>query len=526
MRSLFTLFVLFLVINASAQNASNYRTRVLLIPLDDRPPCLQFTQKMGLIGNAEVVSPPKELLGNFTTPGQPEKIIAWLNKQNFKMFNAAVISLDMLAYGGLVASRIHHTQLTPALSRIEVIKKIHQLAPHLPVYGQSVIMRLAPTGDGKNEAYRQKLADWAEISVAEDEVSKKRAAELVRDIPTEALTDYKASRKRNLSVNYKAIDFVRSGIIDYLILSQDDAKPRGIHVADREQLIERSKKFNLTSKILVMPGADEISMLLLSRALNKRFNFSPKIKAVYSSEELSNKAMPFEDRPLRQTVSYDIAAIGATEVIDAAKADLLFYVYPSRFETGNAQSFASEIEKQTDNGKHVIVADIDPKGDVQGGDPNFSTELLRRRLLPRLYSYASWNTAGNTIGTTLPQGVIYALAKAKMKQVGPKVSKQIELAEHWFTFHRVLDDYYYHTLVRGKAKTYIQDNKYNPLRLTLEETQKVESYCMSLLSINFKELSDSYTSNQVTAIGFKPSGMTFALPWGRTFEAEIDFKVH
>lgn len=35
-----------------------YTARILLIPLDDRPPCLQFTQRMAMIGNAEIVTPP------------------------------------------------------------------------------------------------------------------------------------------------------------------------------------------------------------------------------------------------------------------------------------------------------------------------------------------------------------------------------------------------------------------------------------------------------------------------------------
>ena len=224
------------------------------------------------------------------------------------------------------------------------MKAIHKMAPGLPIYAQSVIMRLAPTGDGKNETYRAKLADWAEISVATDEKSKIQTAELEHQIPTESLWDYKRSRERNLAINLKAIDFVKNGVIDYLILSQDDAKPRGVHVSDRKKLIAEVKRLNLTKKILVQPGADEISMLLLARALNKRFNFLPRIKAVYSSEVLSNKPMPFEDRPLRQTVSYDIEAVGGKEVNDVKQADLLFYVYASRFEEGSAKSFAEEIE--------------------------------------------------------------------------------------------------------------------------------------------------------------------------------------
>ncbi len=34
----------------------------------------------------------------------------------------------------------------------------------------------------------------------------------------------------------------RNGTIDYLILSQDDAKPKGIHVADRERLIAETEE--------------------------------------------------------------------------------------------------------------------------------------------------------------------------------------------------------------------------------------------------------------------------------------------
>nr|WP_232793843.1 DUF4127 family protein [Siphonobacter sp. SORGH_AS_0500] len=50
------------------------KNRILLIPLDDRPPCLQFTQRMGQIAGAEVVAPPLAMLGQFTTPGQSEAL--------------------------------------------------------------------------------------------------------------------------------------------------------------------------------------------------------------------------------------------------------------------------------------------------------------------------------------------------------------------------------------------------------------------------------------------------------------------
>ena len=99
----FWLLVLVFGAVSSLAAQTKYTSRILLIPLDDRPPCLQFPVRMGAIGDAEIVTPPRELLGRFTEFGQSEAIIEWLKKQNLNSFDAAIVSVDMLAYGGLVA---------------------------------------------------------------------------------------------------------------------------------------------------------------------------------------------------------------------------------------------------------------------------------------------------------------------------------------------------------------------------------------------------------------------------------------
>lgn len=510
-----------------AQLSPKHSTTILLIPLDDRPPCLQFTQKMGLISDAKIITPPKEYLGWFTTPGQSDKIIGWLKSLDLKSFDAAIISLDMIVYGGLVGSRVHNVKYEEAIKRIRILSEIKRKAPKLPVYAQSVIMRLAPTADGKNEGYRAKLSKWAEISFAQDEASKTETVKLEGEIPAAALADYKKARERNLQINLRGVDFVRSGIVDYLILSQDDAKPAGIHVADRERLIAEIKKTGLTHKIAVQPGADEVSMLLLARALNTHYTFSPKIKAVYSSEQVANTTMPFEDKPLKQTVSYHISATGSTEVQDEKDADLLFYVFATRHENGSAASFAALIEDKIKQGKRILVADIDPVGDVQGGDSLFTTELGSRGLLTELYSYASWNTAANTIGTTVPQGIIFALANNKLIK-NSTIAPRIWTAQNWFLFHRVLDDYYFHGLLRSKVNTYFAQNKASSNHLSLAVSSKVEAYGSRLLRQAFDDFTKIYSQKRDNSIQNnvqcgQPGNMSFKLPWNRTFEAEIDF---
>lgn len=510
-------------------------SRVLLIPLDDRPPCLQFPVLLGLVGDVEVVAPPRSLLGRFLEPGQPERIAAWLRGQELGRFDAAIISADMLAYGGLVNSRVHRTPLDVALKRLELVRWLKRRAPRLPVYGSSVIMRLAPTAEGRNSAYRDKLSRWAEISseAAGDASLREEAARLEREIPAEALADYRRARERNFAVNRAALALVRAGVFDYLIVSQDDAKPRGVHVRDRERLFAEVTRDGLVDRVAVQPGADEVSMLLLARALNRRFGYSPRVAAVYSSERVRDSVAPFEDRPLSRTVSFHIAAAGGREVAASADANLLFFVYGSRAEEGAAARFAGQVERAVQEGRRVVVADVDMKGDLQGADPLFTRELRERGVFPRLAGYASWNTAGNTIGTALPHGLVFNAALARLSaRDDAALNGRVARAQVKFLLHRLLDDYAYHSLVRPELNRFAREHFINPNgmgsdHLAMAETMMRGSMCSHVYEL-WKDFFGGKFLRGVSA-PLRPFAVTgledfrMSLPRGRTFEAEIDF---
>lgn len=521
-RKALLLFTLFCVVS-SVFSQSNYSARVLLIPLDDRPPCLQFPVKMGLLGDVSLVSPPREMLGRFLEYGKSDEIIRWIDTQKIDSFDAAIISMDMLAYGGLVASRVHETPLEEALKRVEIVKAIRRKSPKLKIYGSSVIMRLAPTGDGKNEAYREKLAKWAEVSP--DENQKSLTQKLETEIPQKALENYKAARERNLKVNLYAAQLAKENVFDYLILSQDDAKPKGVHIKDRETLTKFVTDNGLSSRIAIQPGADEVSMLLLARSVTDKYNYRPKIKVVFSSETMADKEMPFEDRPLRKTVSFHLKAVGAREVNDMKDADIGFFVFTSRKEEGRAKTFANEIiafSKQEKKG--IIIADIDPIGDVQGGDIPFTEALKEENIFSKTYGYASWNTAGNVIGTALPHGLLYGVSKSVIKLHPQKqIATRMANAQTWFMINRLLDDYSYHSIVRPMAAKMIRENQWNAFRLTDQQTQLTEQFCKKELeSVALKTVENFYPKH---IKHLKVGSLSFDLPWNRTFEAEIDCQI-
>lgn len=502
------------------------KTRILLVPLDDRPSSWQFPQKIGEIGDAEVVMPPRSLWGRFMEPGQSDQIVSWIRSQDLSTYDAAIVAIDMLAYGGLVGSRTYQVGSSAALKRIRVLKEMRLAAPNLKIYAQNVIMRLALTYDRENAAYYSKFSEWAKISALPDAASRQRTAELEREIPAQVVKDYLQARKRNLKSNLTAVRLVKNGVIDFLILSQDDASPVGIHVADREKLKQTIKELGITHKVAIQPGADEVSMLLLARALNIHHNQHTAVKAIYCSEEKANTVMPYEDVLLRETVSHHLTAAGASEVTDEQEADLLFFVFASRDVPGRAETFVKTIARYVEQGKRVAIADVDPIGNIQGGDETFTSLLIRGGLMPRLSGYASWNTAGNTIGTVLPQGLVFTLADNRL--TADTATRRKAMAAHrWFTLHRVMDDYYYHNLARKKAQAFMKAEGLGSLIMDEEQTKQVEQYAGTLMRDFFNRFTqDFFRDIPVQQMRCRSTGdIRFSLPWNRTFEAEIDFDI-
>lgn len=510
------------------------RLRVVLVPLDDRPVCLQYPQMLAGLAHADVVAPPIEALGRFTTPGNTTAIAAWLRAQDWSRVDALIVSLDMLAYGGLVASRVHGVDEPTALARLTVLDEVAKAHPALPVYAFSTLMRLAPTADGVNEAYRDKLARWAEIS-AEPRTPAERdeVTALETAIPGTALADYRRARARNRAVNLAAVHRVASDAIDFLVVSQDDAKPRGVHLADRAAVAAAASGRNLAGRVGIQPGADEVAMLLLARAVLRARHLAPTMRATYSSEAARTMVAPFEDRPLHETVSFQLAAAGARESRAAGPPDLDLFVFASRHHSGAPQQFAADVVRAVGAGAHAIVADVDPKGDVQGASPAFTEALLAANAFPMLYGYASWNTAGNTIGTAIPHGLLaWAGATLATRCTSPAFTA-ISDARVTFMLHRLVNDYAYQGVLRpvvngelrqaGRTSLWLKDHAPEVAsRLRRELEPKLAEYARAFMPGHVPP------APGVTDMGVSvgpPREFEVRLPWDRTFEAAITFDV-
>jgi hypothetical protein len=511
------------------------RLRIALVPLDDRPVCLHYPEMLARLAHAEVVAPPVELLGRFTTPGDTAAIARWLRAQDWRTFDALIVSIDMLAYGGLVASRVHAVDADTALGRLRVLDDIRDAHATLPIHGFSVIMRLAPTADGTNEAWREKLARFAELSQGPNTDAETRELDELRArTPSAARDDYLRARTRNRRVNLAALDLVSSRALDYLVVSQDDARPRGLHLGDRAEIAERIRTHGITARVGLQPGADEVAMLLLARVVLERRGLTPTMRVTYSTEQARTMVAPFEDRPLHETASFQMAAAGAREVrMQAGPADLDLFVFASRHDRGAPEAFAGRVVDAVRAGAPAVVADVDPKGDVQGASAPFTDALLTARLFPLLYGYASWNTAGNTLGTAIPHGLLaWAGARLAMGCTSPDFTAMAG-AQVTFLLHRLVNDYAFQGVLRpvltrelreaGRDAAWVKAHAADvAARIRTELTPKLATFA--------EPFAPAYMPRAPgpTDLGVQvgvPRNLQVRLPWGRTFEAAITFDV-
>jgi hypothetical protein len=302
-------------------------------------------------------------------------------------------------------------------------------------------------------------------------------------------------------------------------------------LADREAVERLVRDKGLESKVAIQPGADEVAMLLLARAVLAARDLKPVVRTVYSSERARTMVAPFEDRRLHETTSFQLQAAGARELVGTGRHDLEFFVFASRHEPGAPTAFARAIVERLADGARAIVADVDPVGDVQGAAASFTEPLLGAEVFPKLYGYASWNTAGNTIGTAIAHGVLaWAGAHLATRCTSPE---WVSLADAQVTFllHRLVNDYAYQGIERPVLNASLRRSGHGTLWLK-DHAAEVASGLQASLAPNLaqyaRSFGTSYTlpapgpSDVVVQLG-PPRDLSVTLPWDRTFEARISF---
>lgn len=501
--------------------------KILLIPVDDRPATTQFTQMIGAIAGYEVLTPPQRLLGRFNRPGDPDAILAWAKSRDLSKYSAVVVSSEMVTCGGLISSRSARTPLYVAKRRLAEIESLKRSAPHVPFYAFSAIQRIAPTAFAYNASWQQAMAKYAVIkSAVVGRGTKQQRTDLERlkkVIPDVEITRYYAARERNHQVQERLLQMVDRGTFDYLILGQDDAQPNGPHVAETHKLERESERLDVGEKVYFSEGIDQLSSVILSRAILKSSGWSPRVRINYADEIGKGKIAPYESAHVEENLKYQLVASGAIPVNTTFEADYTLYVNTPDPRQPQFDGFLQELTSDIDQGFPVAVADIN-LGKAGTGDARLFDALCSSGRAMKLLSYAGWNTAGNTMGTAIPAANMYLFAR---RDACDPIT--CELNQRAFLLHRMVNDFEYHRYTRPMAYKLQSDlglpkeEVYGPPFTTLNEF--VQKDLQVRLTTLFKNQFEGRTffagSKQYRMDALR--NVDIQLPWPRAYEVKLGF---
>jgi hypothetical protein len=495
---------------------------IVVLPLDERPVNTRYPRMIVEIAGATVTIPPLALLSARRQAADSTALAAWLQEQ-VATCDVLIVSIEMLGYGGLIASRTTQDTTLDIMQRLAVLRDIKAPHPNLRIYAFNVITRISNANDAVEEPlywqqYGTRLYRYSQLMhrrQAGQDVQAELDA-LLAELPAEAVADFTRRRLRNHLINLHLLEMLGDDVFDLLVLSSDDTSEYGFGSQEKAWLQTWvSRLYGDDPRLLMYPGADEIGCVLLMRALNEG-NPRPKFYVDYAIADDKAIIAPYEDSPIHVTVERQIRAIGGVQVLHENEADIVLAVNtPSRIrEEYNplASGFAEEQERRQPalvafvqrmklrlaTHQRLAIADV---AYPNGSDPQLMALLLEHLEIRQLAAYGAWNTAGNTIGTTIAQALATLLG----------TSANIE-AQQRFLLHRFVEDWGYQHLVRQQVrdelKAQIGVRETNPTHLS-HTIASIHQHLNALLPA-LCMLGEGWQVENVR------------LPWQRTFEVDFD----
>jgi hypothetical protein len=504
----------------SAPVAAAVSAPIAFVPLDDRPVTYQLPILLGAIAGQPVLTPPREELGNYLTPGDPAAIVRWLSSERTQNVAAIVASSDMLAYGGLVAARVPDVSASDAYVRLQALADLKRARaiPFVGVFG--TIMRLAPTGVPKlgpaTDYYAtgttvDDLQTYANLPDPQTTpADRAKASRLRARIGAPVLAAYLRARARDRAVDVWALQMAAEGGFDRIVIGQDDAGPTGLHLKDVAALRATAVRFDLGDRASIEPGADELGMVVLAQAFARGAGWQPAVRVVYSRPDGGALNDHLEFVPIDATIARLIAACGAHRV--AAGEDVTLYVRVADTNASEERDFEDALVRDVERGKSVTVADLTFLQGEPGAEQRHLTDaLIARGVAGKLDGFASWNTNANTVGTSL--------AAAIATGAGRRTGRFDARAHAEFMLDRYIDDYAFHQFVRPELNAALRARGVDTTLLLPDVAREASDddranlwpYAVDLLARIYPQ--------------YRDKGLTITLPWDRTFETQIDVRL-
>lgn len=501
---------------------------ILYLPIDERPCNTKIVEMIAGTGSdIHLKMPPAKFLGDKKKAASTEDLWEWVETE-IANCEGLIFSPELMLYGGLIPSRLHHLSDAKREEMLAKLTKIKQHNSDLTIVSSSIVMRTPKYNSADEEpAYYEDYGESIFLSkylkdkknrIGLSAEEEKQLKEAIDETPKEVIADYENRRAYNLETSFSMLNLVVKGVVDFLVVPQDDSAEFGYTAIDQKRVFEFINKHKLRQNTLVYPGSDEVGATLLARLVNKHKQTQPKVFVIFSST-LGRTLIPnYEDRPFNETLKKHILAVNGKLVDSMHEADIILgYNTPGKvmqeswdqqkdvdstyYSFRDIQTFVERIKESITLGKKVVIADC---AYSNGGDKELLDYLVQEKVFLKLHSYKGWNTNANTLGTTLAQGCVADYLSKKVTETN---------------IYHLLDDYIYQAVVRMKmTETVLKEEglSYFDLQDKAKEINQLVS--KKLLEIYKEEFPDLFEEVEI-------SHLTSSSPWNRMFETELSFNL-
>lgn len=510
---------------------TDYSSRLLLIPLDSRPPCTQFVEQLAAVAGTSVQIPPAELMDNYKKPGNRQALRKWL-LENAQSNTTAIVSVDMLIHGGLLASRLNVGGQEDAQSVIDIFKQAKMINPQLKLYVFSIIPRLIIADTPENMSQQKNMLKYSiqkDLALTfENPLDYKMLMDLESKLPAEIIARYTGLYEHNKQLNYALIDLAKQGVIDGLVIGQDDGQAFGLPNMAKGAIQHYIDQTDVKEKVFVTRGTDEVALTLLGYIIAKNANYQPKIFVRYSHKAAAGIVMPFMPHSVETTVNEKIHLVNGIRVLSPEVADFILYVHVGTHEINNTvvEQAAHEIMAMINAGKKVAVVDLTE--DFYASETVFPTLLKQEVPLLRLSAYAGWNTTSNSIGTALAQVAIWGASSSAP-------ASEERLISAWsantnFLLCRFFDDWYFQKEIQPAINASLRKSSIDPYNLG-QKYHSTNSAVQKMINEKaqywfYRQLRNKpfiiETSGQPVKVLISDFSFAANLPWDRTFEVRLE----
>ena len=469
-----------------------------------------------------------------------------------------ILSLDMLVYGGLVASRNSQLSLEEATVRLGILGQLKKQAPGIPIYASSVILREAPDSciSGLDD-YHQELQEYSRLAAeaGRSDAESQYSEEPGTGIPAAILRRYHQLRERNHQINLRATEEIAGERIDFLVLPQDDAGQAGLHKVEQARLQDHIEELNVGDRAMICPGTDEVGMTLFARFVHQHMEKQPTIKVQWIDPTASERVAHYEDRSISETVAAQVDVVGGRLTQQAEEADFILLVNPPKeSEEEDRESLIrkslTDIE-QAANTRGLAICDV---AAANGADDELVNALLDSELdLVELLAFSGWNTAANSIGSALAHATLRLIARQDkgafdlvhlFTRFAPMRYLQLlnslintERAHVQLLFLSLIDDWLYQTRLRPQLKEQLHkivDDGSSDLTELYPQAQQMLSNQLARAAADLwmkhfwgktcVQVGRDEERNNIVLAEIEETRVK--LPWRRLFEVAVEFDIN